>query len=141
MNVDKYQKLSCGLKASSIYLHSSSSICSSDVYRQQSGWCCYLASILTHFLTLNLSRFSFYINIDYFQGFKVAYVVFEEIKGLENALKLNKKIEPLILSTKETPIDCGLKSKYFCTLLIFEVLFLCDHYFRGLLTSFSNSFS
>ena len=54
----------CGLKASSIYLRSSSSICSSDVYRQQSGWCRYLYSILTHFLAFNLSRFSFYINIE-----------------------------------------------------------------------------
>ena len=42
----------CGLKASRIYLRSSSSICSSDVYRQQSGWCRYLSSILTHFLTI-----------------------------------------------------------------------------------------
>ena len=61
--------LHCGLhqlkwmKASNIYLHSSSSICSSDVYRQQSGWCHYLYSILTHFLAFNLSRFSFYISI------------------------------------------------------------------------------
>ena len=47
----------------SIYLRSSSSICSSDVDRQKSGWCRYLSSILTHFLRFNLSRFSFYINI------------------------------------------------------------------------------
>jgi hypothetical protein len=38
-------------------------ICSSDVYRQQSGWCRYLYSTLIHFLAFNLSRFSFYINI------------------------------------------------------------------------------
>ena len=52
----------CRLKASNIYLCSSSSICSSDVYGQQSVWCRYLYSILTHFLAFNLSRFSFYIN-------------------------------------------------------------------------------
>ena len=33
--------------------------------RQQSGWCHYLYSILTHFLVFNLSRFSFYINSEY----------------------------------------------------------------------------
>ena len=49
----------CGLKASNIYLHSSSSICSSDVYRQQSGWCRYLYSILTHFLALTFPGFPF----------------------------------------------------------------------------------
>ena len=36
---------------------------SRDAFRQQSGWCRYLSSTLTHFLTFNLSRFSFYINI------------------------------------------------------------------------------
>ena len=59
---DSWWRPQCGLKTSSIYLRSSSFICSSDVYRQQSGWCRYLSSILTHFLACNLSRFSFYIN-------------------------------------------------------------------------------
>jgi hypothetical protein len=35
----------------------------SDVYRQKSGWCRYLYSILTHFLSFNRSWFSFYNNI------------------------------------------------------------------------------
>ncbi|KAJ9589122.1 hypothetical protein L9F63_017581 [Diploptera punctata] len=43
------------------------------------------------------------------KGFKVAYVVFENIKGLQKALKLHTRIEPLILSTDETPIICGLQ--------------------------------
>ena len=48
-----------------------------DVYRQQSGWCRYLYSILTHFLAFNISRFSFYINEEYlkFQVHEIKKVV------------------------------------------------------------------
>jgi hypothetical protein len=38
--------------------------------------------------------------------------VFEENRGLQNALKLGKNMEPIILCTEETPITCGLQSKF-----------------------------
>ncbi|PSN32634.1 Ribosomal RNA-processing protein 7 A [Blattella germanica] len=43
------------------------------------------------------------------KGFKVAYVVFNENKGLQEALKLNKRTEPLILSSDESPIVSGVQ--------------------------------
>jgi hypothetical protein len=46
------------------------------------------------------------------QGFRVAYVVFDDNKGLQRALKLDKNMEPMILCTDETPIACGLQSKF-----------------------------
>lgn len=46
------------------------------------------------------------------QGFKVAYVVFEDNRGLQRALKLGENMKPVILCTKETPILCGLQSKF-----------------------------
>lgn len=46
------------------------------------------------------------------QGFKVAYVVFEDNRGLKRALKLGENMEPMILCTEETPIICGLQSKF-----------------------------
>jgi hypothetical protein len=38
--------------------------------------------------------------------------VFEDNRGLQRALKLNKNLEPMILCTEETPITCGLESKF-----------------------------
>jgi hypothetical protein len=46
------------------------------------------------------------------QGFRVAYVVFEDNRGLQNALKLGKNMEPIILYNEKTTITCGLQSKY-----------------------------
>ncbi|XP_021937758.1 ribosomal RNA-processing protein 7 homolog A isoform X2 [Zootermopsis nevadensis] len=43
------------------------------------------------------------------KGFKVAYVVFEDNRGLQRALKLGENMKPVILCTKETPILCGLQ--------------------------------
>ncbi|KAK3914889.1 Ribosomal RNA-processing protein 7-like protein A [Frankliniella fusca] len=42
------------------------------------------------------------------KGFKVAYVVFEKTEGLERALKWNDQ-EPLILSSSEAPLSCGVR--------------------------------
>jgi hypothetical protein len=46
------------------------------------------------------------------QGFRVAYVVFDDNRGLQIALKLGKNMQPLILSTEESPISCGLQSNF-----------------------------
>ena len=52
------------LAESSLYLICSLvSLYSSNAYRHESGRCCSLSFILTYFLSLYLSRFSFYINI------------------------------------------------------------------------------
>ncbi|GFG32983.1 hypothetical protein Cfor_09874 [Coptotermes formosanus] len=42
-------------------------------------------------------------------GFRVAYVVFDDNRGLQGALKLGKNMEPMVLCTAETPITCGLE--------------------------------
>jgi hypothetical protein len=46
------------------------------------------------------------------QGFKVAYVVFEDNMGLQRALKMEENMNAIILCTEETPITCGLQSKF-----------------------------
>ena len=84
----------CGQKASSIYLRSSSSFCSSNVYRQQSGWCRNLYSILTHFLAFNLSRFSFYINI-YTINWSVTHIYKNNTYRMLHKIKwLQSKVTP-----------------------------------------------
>lgn len=51
----------------------------------------------------------FFLKYPRIKGFKVAYVVFEDNRGLQNALKLGKNMEPIILCTEKTPITCGLQ--------------------------------
>ena len=50
-------------------------------------------------------------------------MVFDDNRGLQRALKLGKSMQPMILHTEESPISCGLQSKF---QLVWYVFFVYD---------------
>ncbi|XP_002741084.1 ribosomal RNA-processing protein 7 homolog A-like [Saccoglossus kowalevskii] len=51
---------------------------------------------------------TFFKQVNLIKGYKVAYVIFKNPSGLQNAKKFNYK-QPLLLSTEESPIFAGMK--------------------------------
>ncbi len=55
------------------------------------------------------------------QGFKVAYVVFKKMDSLKKA-KCLPFSKTMIISTKDNPLDTGMKSKYQLILMYLDIV-------------------
>ena len=134
------QLMKAAVPAESYVIHlSSASLVSCDVYGQQPGRCRTLSSLLIHFLSLYLSRFSFYFNnhekicnlhilfVDFYQ-------VFNSIDREEMSYALEIKLVNLTLEDKRTKAHTeGKLSKNFISIEVDQEV-LCQLYYIILFT-------
>ncbi|KDR09508.1 ribosomal RNA-processing protein 7 homolog A isoform X1 [Zootermopsis nevadensis] len=87
--------------------------CNKDCFKRIFSVCGSVTSVFFHQKpsagTTPPEESQFFTKCPRIKGFKVAYVVFEDNRGLQRALKLGENMKPVILCTKETPILCGLQ--------------------------------